>query len=54
MNYKSLLKSKKFKIAVWGTGYIGLSTMVYFAKKKIIQEHHAQERDIKKEISNFQ
>ena len=34
MNYKSLLKSKKFKIAVWGTGYIGLSTMVYFAKKK--------------------
>ena len=35
MNYKNLLKSKKFKIAVWGTGYIGLSTMVYFAKKKI-------------------
>ena len=35
MNYKRLLKSKKFKIAVWGTGYIGLSTMVYFAKKKI-------------------
>ena len=35
MNYRSLLKSKKFKIAVWGTGYIGLSTMVYFAKKKI-------------------
>ena len=35
MNYKSLLKSKKFKIAVWGTGYIGLSTMVYFAEKKI-------------------
>ena len=35
MNYKQLLKSKKLKIAVWGTGYIGLSTMVYFAKKKI-------------------
>ena len=35
MNYQKLLKSKKFKIAVWGTGYIGLSTMVYFAKKKI-------------------
>ena len=32
MNYKNLLKSKKYKIAVWGTGYIGLSTMVYFAK----------------------
>ena len=35
MNYKKLLKSRKFKIAIWGTGYIGLSTMVYFAKKKI-------------------
>ena len=35
MKYKNLLKSKKFKVAVWGTGYIGLSTMVYFAKKKI-------------------
>jgi len=35
MNYKKLLKSKKFKIAIWGTGYIGLSTMVYFSKKKI-------------------
>jgi len=35
MKYSNLLKSKKFKIAVWGTGYIGLSTMVYFAKKKI-------------------
>jgi nucleotide sugar dehydrogenase len=35
MNYKELLKSKKFKIAVWGTGYIGLSTMVYFSKKNI-------------------
>ena len=35
MNYQKLLKPKKFKIAVGGTGYIGLSTMVYFAKKKI-------------------
>ena len=35
MNYQKLLKSKKFKIAVWGTGYIGLSTMVYFSKKRI-------------------
>mgnify|MGYP001181553347 CR=1 FL=1 len=35
MNYQKLIKSKKFKIAVWGTGYIGLSTMVYFAKKKV-------------------
>ena len=35
MNYQKLLKSKKFKVAVWGTGYIGLSTMVYFSKKNI-------------------
>ncbi len=35
MNYKKLLKSKKFKIAIWGTGYIGLSTMAYFSKEKI-------------------
>jgi len=35
INYKELLKSKKFKIGIWGTGYIGLSTMVYFSKKKI-------------------
>ena len=35
MNYKKLLKSKKFKIGIWGTGYIGLSTMVYFSKKNI-------------------
>ncbi len=35
MNYKDLLKSKKFKIGIWGTGYIGLSTMVYFSKKNI-------------------
>ena len=34
MDYKKLLKSRKFKVAVWGTGYIGLSTMVYFSKKK--------------------
>ena len=33
MNYKNLLKSKKFKIGIWGTGYIGLSTMVLFFKK---------------------
>ena len=35
MNYKNLLKSKKYKIGIWGTGYIGLSTMVYFSKKNI-------------------
>ena len=35
MDYKRLLKSKKYKVAVWGTGYIGLSSMVYFAKKGI-------------------
>ena len=35
MNYKNLLKSKKYEIGIWGTGYIGLSTMVYFSKKNI-------------------
>lgn len=35
MDYKKNLKSGKNKIAVWGTGYIGLSTMAFFAKKKI-------------------
>ena len=34
-NYKKLLTSGKKKIAVWGTGYIGLSTMIYFAKKNV-------------------
>lgn len=34
-NYKKLLTTRKKKIAIWGTGYIGLSTMIYFAKKKI-------------------
>ncbi len=34
-NYKNLLKLKKYSIAVWGTGYIGLSTLVYFSKKNI-------------------
>jgi nucleotide sugar dehydrogenase len=34
-NYKNILKRKKYKIAVWGTGYIGLSTMIYFSKKNI-------------------
>ena len=35
INYSKALKSKNFSIAVWGAGYIGLSTMTYFAKKKI-------------------
>jgi nucleotide sugar dehydrogenase len=35
VNYSKALKSKNFSIAVWGAGYIGLSTMTYFAKKKI-------------------
>ncbi len=33
--YKQLLQSNKKSIAVWGTGYIGLSTMVYFASENI-------------------
>lgn len=35
MNYKDILKNGKSKIAVWGTGYIGLSTMAFFSKSKI-------------------
>tara|TARA_B100000787_G_C16199099_1_gene303453 strand:+ start:483 stop:1805 length:1323 start_codon:yes stop_codon:yes gene_type:complete len=33
--YHKLLKSKIKSIGVWGTGYIGLSTMVYFARENI-------------------
>lgn len=33
--YHELLKSNKKSIGVWGTGYIGLSTMVYFARENI-------------------
>jgi len=33
--YQKLLKSNIKSIGVWGTGYIGLSTMVYFAKEQI-------------------
>ena len=32
--YNNLLNNKK-PICVWGTGYIGLSTMAFFSKKKI-------------------
>ena len=54
MNYKQLLKSKKLKIAVWGTGYIGLSTMVYFSKKKIrCVGYDVDESKIKKINSNY-
>lgn len=35
MNYKKNLLKNNNKIAVWGTGYIGLSTMMYFAKKGV-------------------
>ncbi len=34
-NYGRLLKSKKRRIGVWGTGYIGFSTMVFFAKQGV-------------------
>ena len=36
MSYKKNLLKNNNKIAVWGTGYIGLSTMMYFAKKGVI------------------
>ena len=35
MNLQTNLRSHKAKIAVWGTGYIGLSTMAYYAKNGI-------------------
>ena len=35
MNYRENLKNGKYKIAVWGTGYIGLSTMAFFSKKRV-------------------
>ena len=34
-NYKDSLEKGESKIAVWGTGYIGSSTMAFFSKKKI-------------------
>ena len=52
MKYSNLLKSKKFKIAVWGTGYIGLSTMVYFAKKKIKCVGYDVDKDKIKKINS--
>ena len=35
MNYRENLKNGKYKIAVWGSGYIGLSTMAFFSKKRV-------------------
>tara|TARA_B100000900_G_C20573184_1_gene714179 strand:+ start:457 stop:1779 length:1323 start_codon:yes stop_codon:yes gene_type:complete len=35
LNYKNQLKTGKSQIAVWGSGYIGLSTMAFFSKNKI-------------------
>jgi nucleotide sugar dehydrogenase len=35
MEYKNLLKSNKYNICIWGSGYIGLSTAVYFSRKGI-------------------
>lgn len=34
-DYKNLLKNKNYQICIWGAGYIGLSTAVYYAKKNI-------------------
>ena len=36
MHIKNKLLNKKINIAVWGNGYIGLSSMVYFAQKGVI------------------
>ena len=45
MQYKEILERKHGKILVWGCGYIGLSTIAFFAKKKI----HSIGFDIDKE-----
>ena len=45
MQHKEILKRKNKKILVWGCGYIGLSTIAFFAKKKI----HSIGFDIDKE-----
>ena len=36
MNVKKKLLNNKTNLAVWGTGYIGLSSMVYFAQKGVV------------------
>lgn len=35
MKYRNILKRKGGKILVWGCGYIGLSTIAFFAKQKV-------------------
>lgn len=35
MKYNRILESNKYRIGVWGTGYIGFSTMAFFAKNGI-------------------
>ena len=35
MQYSLNLIKGRYKIAVWGTGYIGLSTMAFFSRKKV-------------------
>jgi UDP-N-acetyl-D-mannosaminuronate dehydrogenase len=36
MNHKNLLLQKKANIGVWGTGYIGYSTLMYFANAGVL------------------
>src|SRR2546427_3302802 len=35
MSLKVRLQTQKSRVAVWGTGFIGLSTMAYFARRGI-------------------
>ena len=46
MEYYKNLKNNKKPICVWGTGYIGLSTLAYYAKNKI----HALGYDVNKKL----
>jgi len=35
IQYETLLKNRGYRIGVWGTGYIGFSSMLFFARKGI-------------------
>lgn len=35
-NYADLLKSREYKIGVWGAGFIGFSTVAYFARQNVV------------------
>ena len=52
MSIKNSLLKKKSKIAVWGTGYIGFSTMVYFSKRGVCCKGYDIDKNKVKKINN--